>query len=79
MEEVDGKKKRVLTRYIYNLGQCTFCNLCVLTCPSKAIQFDNSFENALFTKEKLIEKLNREGSKLREKKKVTEAKEVSNS
>ncbi len=72
MVEIDGKKKKVLVNYTYNLGQCTFCNLCVLSCPSKAIEFDRSFENALFTKGKLIEKLNREGSKLREKKKVEE-------
>lgn len=65
----DGKKKKVLTEYIYDLGRCTFCNLCVLTCPSDAIVFSNEFENALFTKSKLIEKLNQEGSKLREKKK----------
>ncbi len=64
----DGKKRKVLDRYIYNFGTCTFCNLCVITCPSDAIKFDNSFENALFTKSKLIEQLNNEGSKLREKK-----------
>jgi NADH-quinone oxidoreductase subunit I len=66
----DGKKKKVLTDYFYNLGQCTFCNLCVLSCPSKAIKFDTSFENAIFTKAKLVRKLNREGSKVREKKKI---------
>jgi NADH-quinone oxidoreductase subunit I len=65
----EGKKKKVLTNYIYNFGQCTFCNLCVLSCPSDAIQFNQSYENALYTKSKLIEKLNHEGSKLREKKK----------
>ncbi|GHT31380.1 NADH-quinone oxidoreductase subunit I [Bacteroidia bacterium] len=70
IETEDGKKKKVLTNYYYNLGQCTFCNLCVLSCPSKAIKFDTSFENALFTKAKLLRKLNREGSKVREKKKV---------
>jgi NADH-quinone oxidoreductase subunit I len=64
----DGKKKKVLTNYIYDLGKCTFCNLCVISCPSKAIEFKNSFENSLFTREKLIKKLNNEGSKLREKK-----------
>jgi len=68
----DGKKKKVLTNYTYNLGQCTFCNLCVLSCPSKSIKFDNSFENAIFTKGKLLRKLNNEGSKMKEKKKVEE-------
>ena len=64
----DGKKKKVLDKYFYDLGTCTFCNLCVVTCPSNAIAFSNNFENAVFTRSKLVEKLNREGSKLREKK-----------
>lgn len=64
----EGKKKKVLDQYIYNFGTCTFCNLCVIACPSDAIKFENSFENAIFTKSKLIERLNKEGSKLREKK-----------
>lgn len=64
----DGKKKRVLTTYTYRLGQCTFCNLCVLTCPSNAIVFSNEFESAVYNKARLTEKLNHEGSKLREKK-----------
>ncbi|MFT4072308.1 MAG: 4Fe-4S dicluster domain-containing protein [Dysgonamonadaceae bacterium] len=68
VETEDGKKKKALDEYIYNFGTCTFCNLCVISCPSHAIEFDNSFENAIFTKSKLIEQLNREGSKLREKK-----------
>ncbi|MFT4221550.1 MAG: 4Fe-4S binding protein [Dysgonomonas sp.] len=71
IETEDGKKKKILDRYIYDLGMCTFCNLCVITCPSDAIKFANTFENSLFTRGKLIEQLNREGSKLREKKKET--------
>mgnify|MGYP001021850196 CR=1 FL=1 len=69
IETEDGKKKKILDRYIYDLGMCTFCNLCVITCPQDAIKFANTFENALFTRGKLIEKLNHDGSKLREKKK----------
>ena len=65
----DGKKKKVLDRYIFDLGTCTFCNLCVITCPSDAIKFSNDFENATFTRGKLVKQLNQEGSKLREKKK----------
>lgn len=68
IETEEGKKKKVLDKYTYDLGMCTFCNLCVITCPSDAIKFDNSFENSLFTRNKLIETLNHEGSKLREKK-----------
>lgn len=69
IETEEGKKKKILDEYFYDLGMCTFCNLCVLTCPSDAIKFTNQFENSVFTRAKLIEKLNHEGSKLREKKK----------
>jgi len=69
IETEDGKKKKILDTYSWDLGMCTFCNLCVLTCPSNAIKFDNQFENAVFTRSKLVEQLNHEGSKLREKKK----------
>jgi NADH-quinone oxidoreductase subunit I len=69
IETEDGKKKKILDRYIYDLGMCTFCNLCVISCPSDAIKFANTFENALYTRSKLVEQLNRDGSKLREKKK----------
>lgn len=68
VENEEGKKKKVLREYHYNLGMCTFCNLCVLTCPSDAIKFTTTFENAVFTREKLNQRLNNEGSKLREKK-----------
>lgn len=29
----DGKKKKVLDKYMYDLCSCTFCMLCVTTCP----------------------------------------------
>lgn len=69
VETEDGKKKKVLDTYKWDLGMCTFCNLCVLTCPSDAIKFENTFENAVFTRDKLKQQLNHEGSKMREKKK----------
>ena len=69
IELEDGKKKKILDTYKWDLGMCTFCNLCVLTCPSSAIKFANTFENAVFTRSKLVQQLNHEGSKLREKKK----------
>ena len=44
--------------YLYDLGSCTFCELCVTTCPFDAIEFTNDFEQAVFTREKLVQKLN---------------------
>lgn len=69
VETAEGKPKRTLDKYEYDLGKCTFCNLCVISCPSDAIQFQNTFENSVFTREKLSETLNKAGSKLREKNK----------
>lgn len=69
IETEDGKKKKQLDKYTWDLGMCTFCNLCVITCPSDAIKFENTYENAVFTRSKLIQQLNADGSKLREKKK----------
>ena len=54
----DGKKKRVLETYLYDLGSCTFCMLCVTTCPQDALEFTNDFEQAVFTRDKLVKKLN---------------------
>ena len=67
-ETEDGKKKRVLDKYIYDLGSCTFCQLCVNVCPHQAIEFSTDFENAVFSRHKLIQTLNHEGSKLIENK-----------
>jgi len=66
MEE-GAKPKKALDTYYYDLGMCSFCNLCVITCPSKAIKFQNTFENSVFTRDLLKETLNKEGSKVREK------------
>jgi len=60
----DGKKKRELDKYIYRLGMCTFCALCVKTCPSQAIIFSQEFELAVFNRSKLNKVLNNEGSTL---------------
>lgn len=60
----EGKKKKMLTRYEYDLGSCLYCQLCVRSCPHGAIEFDTKFEHAVFTREKLVRRLNREGSTL---------------
>ena len=54
----DGKKKMKLDKYMYDLGSCTFCGLCVQVCPTNAIRFSNDFEQAVFTREKLLKQLN---------------------
>lgn len=54
----DGKKKRKLDKYMYDLGSCTFCMLCVTTCPQDALEFSNDFEQAVFTRGGLVKQLN---------------------
>lgn len=58
VELPDGKKKRKLDTYMYDLGSCTFCMLCVTTCPQDALEFSNDFEQATFTRDSLVKKLN---------------------
>lgn len=53
-----GTKKKKLDKYFYDLGSCTFCQLCVTSCPTAAIAFDNDFEQAVFTRSKLVKQLN---------------------
>lgn len=53
-----GTKKKKLARYIYDLGSCTFCQLCVTTCPTGALRFSNDFEQSVFTRSKLVKQLN---------------------
>jgi NADH-quinone oxidoreductase subunit I len=60
-----GKEKKVLDRYLYDVGSCTFCALCTRSCPFSAIEFSNSFEHSVFTKEKLTKQLNNPGSSLK--------------
>ena len=54
----DGKQKRKLDKYMYDLGSCTFCQLCVTSCPQDALEFKDDFEQAVFTRDKLVKKLN---------------------
>jgi NADH-quinone oxidoreductase subunit I len=60
----EGKKKRELEKHIYRLGMCSFCALCVKTCPSQALAFSQEFEHAVFNRAKLNKVLNKEGSTL---------------
>ncbi len=58
VETWDGKKKKKLDKYMYDLGSCTFCQLCVTNCPTDALEFSNDFEQAVFTRKVLLKKLN---------------------
>lgn len=58
VETWDGKKKKKLDKYHYDLGSCTFCQLCVTSCPTDALEFSNDFEQALYTRSKLVKLLN---------------------
>lgn len=55
----EGKRKKVLVRYDYDLGSCMYCQLCVNVCPTQAITFDQGFEHAVYEKEKLQKVLNK--------------------
>ena len=54
----NGKKKMKLDKYMYDLGSCTFCDLCVTSCPFHAIEFSNDFEQAVFERDALVKQLN---------------------
>ena len=60
----EGKKKRVIDKHIYRLGMCTFCALCVKSCPSNALAFSQEFEHAVFNRALLTKVLNKPGSQL---------------
>jgi len=70
IETEDGKKKKVLDKYIYNQGICMYCEICTRVCPHDAITFDQSYETAVFDRAKLIKQLNQPGSKCKERKPV---------
>lgn len=67
VETEDGKKKKILDKWVYNLGMCTFCGQCIDACPQDAIKMKNSFELSVYNRNDLIKILNKPGSKLKEK------------
>lgn len=69
LDEATGKEKKVLDKHLYDIGSCTFCAICTITCPQDAITWSTNFEHAVFTRPKLYERLNREGSVLMKKEK----------
>ncbi len=54
----DGKKKKLLLDYQYDLGDCMFCQLCVNACNFGAIKFVNDFEQSVFDRNTLVQHLN---------------------
>ena len=56
----EGKKKRQLVDYQYDLGDCMFCQLCTNACNFDAIEFTNDFENAVFDRNSLVFHLDKE-------------------
>lgn len=68
-DEATGRDKKVLDRYMYDLGSCIFCALCTSTCPHDALEWSNDFEHSVFRKSTLDKKLNKEGSSLKPKNK----------
>ena len=67
MDMETGKEKKELDKYMYNVGSCIFCAICTTSCPQDAIGWSTNFEHALFTREKLNYRLNKEGSVLMKK------------
>jgi NADH-quinone oxidoreductase subunit I len=63
-ETADGKKVRVIDKHIYHLSMCTFCALCIKTCPSNALAWGQDFEHAVFDRTKLTKVLNQPGSSI---------------
>jgi NADH-quinone oxidoreductase subunit I len=69
-DEASGKEKKVLDRYLYDVGSCTYCSICTISCPQNAIEWANNFEHAMFTKAKLVRQLNKPGSAVAKKEKA---------
>lgn len=49
----EGKAKKTLNSYTYELGNCSFCGLCVDSCNFGALEFTNQFENSEYDRSKL--------------------------
>lgn len=59
-DEETGRKKKILLSYEYDLGACMFCQLCVNSCPHKVLSFSTDFENAVYDRNHLKLRLDKE-------------------
>jgi NADH-quinone oxidoreductase subunit I len=64
VENEEGKKVKVIDKFVYHLQMCTMCNLCIPACPTDAIKMSQDFEHAVFDRSKLTKILNKPGSKI---------------
>ena len=62
----DGKKKKRIDKFVYNLAMCTMCNLCIESCPSDAIKMAQNFEHSTFDRNSLVKVLNKPDSHIME-------------
>jgi len=72
----EGKSVKIIDKHIYHLSMCTFCSLCIKTCPQDAIVWGTEFEHAVFDRNKLTKVLNQPGSSLKKKVSKKESKEA---
>ncbi len=66
VETPEGRKVKVIVKFVYHLSMCTMCNLCILACPTDAIVMGKDFEHAVYDRSELTKVLNKPGSKLME-------------
>ena len=60
----EGKKKKILDKFVYHLSMCSLCNSCIEACPTDAIIMSQDFEHAVFNRSELTKVLNKSGSKV---------------
>ena len=46
--ERDGKGKKVLTEYTFDISRCMFCGLCEDACPTPCLELTQDFELSLY-------------------------------
>ena len=65
----DGKMVRAIDKHIYHLSMCTFCELCIKSCPTNSLGWGQEFEHAVFDRANLTKVLNHPGSSIKPKEK----------